>query len=59
MVPKFLIFPHFGQACVVAYLTLEMRSDYAKVWTSILSPTKLNYAIVKGYVCKIIHVAWK
>ena len=51
---NFVVFPHFGQACVVAYLTLEMRSDYAKVWTSILSPTQLNYAIVKG-----IHVAWK
>ena len=27
---KCVIFPHFGQACVVAYLTPEMRSDYAK-----------------------------
>ena len=27
---KCVIFPHFGQACVVAYLTLEMRNDYAK-----------------------------
>ena len=27
---KCVVFPHFQQACVVAYLTLEMRSDYAK-----------------------------
>ena len=27
---KCVIFPPFWQACVVAYLTLEMRSDYAK-----------------------------
>ena len=27
---KCVVFPHFRQACVVAYLTLEMRSDYAK-----------------------------
>ena len=27
---KYVIFTHFWQACVVVYLTLKMRSDYAK-----------------------------
>ena len=59
---KCVIFPHFGQACVVAYLTLEMRSDYAKCVmvgkSEIIQPPDQSSPATKQYGRKNIFVPY-
>ena len=60
MVPKFRNFPTFWTGLRSGVFDTRNAQWLRKSLDfDPLSPTQLNYAIVKGYVCKIIHVAWK